>query len=53
MTNLSTPEIGKEFNKDHTTIMYASNKVKMALKDGDVTLQNHIRDITANINNNL
>ena len=53
MTNLSTPEIGKEFNKDHTTIMYAANKVKTSLADGDTTLQNHIRDITANINNNL
>ena len=53
MTNLSTPDIGKEFNKDHTTIMHSAKKVELSLKDGDVNLQNHIRDITANINNNL
>ena len=53
MTNLSTTDIGKEFNKDHTTMMHSVKKVEMALKDGDVTLQNHIQDITANINNNL
>ena len=39
--------------RDHTTIMYAANKVKTSLADGDTTLQNHIRDITANIDNNL
>ena len=53
MTNLSTTDIGKEFNKDHTTMMHSARKVEMALKDGDVNLQNHIQDITANINNNL
>ena len=53
MTNLSTTDIGNEFNKDHTTIMHSAKKVEMALKDGDVNLQNHIRDITANINSNL
>ena len=45
--------IGKEFNKDHTTIMHSSKKVELALKDGDVNLQNHIRDINANINSCL
>ena len=53
MTNLSTTDIGKEFNKDHTTMMHSAKKVELALKDGDVNLQNHIRDITANINANL
>ena len=53
MTNLSTTDIGNEFNKDHTTIMHSVKKVEMSLKDGDVNLQNHIKDITANINNNL
>ena len=53
MTNLSTTDIGNEFNKDHTTIMHSVRKVEMALKDGDVQLQNHIKDITANINAGL
>ena len=53
LTNLSTTEIGKEFGKDHTTMMHSISKVETSLKNGDVSLQNHIRDITANINSNL
>ena len=53
LTNLSTPDIGKEFNKDHSTILHSIKKVESALKTGDDNLQNHIRDITANINSCL
>ena len=53
LTNLSTPEIGKELGKDHSTVLYSINKVEKALKSGDTSLQNHIRDITANINSCL
>jgi len=53
LTNLSTTEIGKEFGKDHTTMMHSISKVEAAIKNGDTSLQNHIRDITANINSNL
>ena len=53
LTNLSTPEIGKELGKDHSTILYSVNKVESLLKSGDENLQNHIRDITANINSCL
>ena len=53
LTNLSTPEIGKEVNKDHSTVIYSINKVENAIKKGDTNLQNHIRDITANINSCL
>ena len=53
LTNLSLPDIGKEFNKDHATIMYAIKKVEAALKAGDENLNNHIRDITSNINSSL
>ena len=53
LTNLSTPDIGKELNKDHSTILYNIKKVEQALASGDATLQNHIRDITANINSCL
>ena len=50
LTNLSLPDIGKEFGKDHSTILYNIRKVEMQLKKGDQTLQNNIRDITANVN---
>ena len=53
LTNLSLPDIGKEFAKDHSTVLYNIRKVESALKEGDVTLQNNIRDITANINSCL
>ncbi len=53
LTNLSTTDIGEEFGKDHTTILHSITKVESALKSGDTNLQNHIRDITANINSNL
>ena len=53
LTNLSLPDIGKEFAKDHSTVLYNIRKVEQALKDGDTALQNNIRDITANINSCL
>ena len=53
LTNLSLPDIGKEFGKDHSTILYNIRKVETLLKKGDTTLQNNIRDITANINSCL
>ena len=53
LTNLSLPDIGREFGKDHSTVLYNIRKVEVALKDGDTELQNNIRDITANINSCL
>ena len=53
LTNLSLPDIGKEFAKDHSTVLYAIRKVEVALKNGDTNMQNNIRDITANINSCL
>ena len=53
LTNLSLPDIGKEFARDHSTVLYAVRKVEMALKKGNATMQNNIRDITANINSSL
>ena len=53
LTNLSLPDIGKEFARDHSTVLYAIRKVETQLKKGDETLQNNIRDITANINSCL
>ncbi len=53
LTNLSLPDIGKEFSRDHSTILYAIRKVEVSLQSGNATLQNNIRDITANINSCL
>ncbi len=53
LTNLSLPDIGKEFGRDHSTVLYAIRKVELALKNGDQNVQNNIRDITANINSSL
>ena len=53
LTNLSLPDIGKEFGKDHSTVLYNIRKVETQLKKGDTGLQNNIRDITANVNSCL
>ena len=53
LTNLSFPDIGKEFARDHTTVMHAVKKVEASIKSGDTNLQNAVRDITANINSCL
>ena len=53
LTNLSLPDIGKEFGRDHSTILYAIRKVEVALKADNSSLPNNIRDITANINSCL
>ena len=53
LTNLSLPDIGKEFARDHSTVLYAIRKVEVALKNGDTNMQNNVRDITANINSCL
>lgn len=53
MTNLSLPEIGREFARDHTTVMHGLKKVEQALQNSSSPLSDTIRDITANINNKL
>ena len=53
MTNLSLPDIGKEFSRDHSTVIHAVRKVEAALADSKNPLNDAIRDITANINNKL
>ncbi len=54
LTNLSSPEIGKEFGgRDHTTILSSITKIEDELKKGNTNLQNNLRDITANINSCL
>ncbi len=53
LTNLSLPDIGREFNRDHSTVLHSIRKVEMELKNGNSGLQDNIRDITANINSCL
>ena len=53
LTNLSLPDIGQQFARDHTTVLYAINKVEAELKKNNDNLKNNIRDITANINSSL
>ena len=53
LTNLSLPDIGQEFNRDHATVLHGIRKVETALKTGDIAMQNNVRDITANINSCL
>ena len=53
LTNLSLPDIGQEFNRDHATVLHGIRKVETSLKTGDTTMQNNVRDITANINSCL
>jgi len=53
LTNLSLPDIGKEFGRDHTTVLHSIKKIELALKGENPGLQNNLRDITANINSSL
>lgn len=53
MTNLSYPDIGREFGKDHTTVIHAQKKVKSALDNSKGNLSKTINDIKANINSKL
>ena len=47
-------DIGKEFGgRDHTTVLNSIKNVEAELKSGNTAIQNHIRDITANINSCL
>ena len=53
LIHLSTPDIGKEFGRDHATVLHSINKVEAMLRNPNSGLQDNIRDITANINSKL
>jgi chromosomal replication initiator protein len=53
LTNLSFPDIGKEFGKDHTSVIHAIKKVESLIDDPTSGIQDNLRDITANINSKL
>ena len=53
LINLSSNEIGKEFGRDHATVLHSINKIKSMLRDTNSGMQDNVRDITANISNKL
>ena len=52
LTNLSLPDIGKELNRDHSTILHSIRKVEVTAKSDD-RMKETIRDITASINSSV
>ena len=52
LTNLSLPDIGKVFNRDHATILYSIRKVEASAQSNN-QIKETIRDITANINSSV
>ena len=53
LTNLSLPDIGKEFGRDHTTVLSSLRRIESMLAKKDTDLEDNIRDITASINSKL
>ncbi|MBQ7255121.1 MAG: chromosomal replication initiator protein DnaA [Oscillospiraceae bacterium] len=53
MANASTLEIGRELNRDHSTIIYGCQKIRTLLDDRNSGMQDNIRDIQANIERRL
>ncbi len=53
MTNLSTPDVAKEFGKNHTTVLHAIKSIEEKLSNPENGLQDNIRDIQSKINSRL
>lgn len=49
----STPEIGRELDRDHSTVLYGIEKVKKLLNDRNSGMQDNLRDIESNIERQL
>lgn len=48
VTNMSLEDVGREFNKDHTTIMYSRDSLEEQLKT-DTKLARQVNDIISNV----
>jgi chromosomal replication initiator protein len=46
LTDLSLPRIGRQFDRDHTTVMHGERKIRQEIKDGKCAA-NHVADLTA------
>ena len=53
LTGMSTPDIGKEFAKNHTTVLHATRAIEEKLKDPSNGMQDNIRDIQSKISSHL
>ena len=53
LTHQSYKNIGREFGRDHTTVISALQKVESLVAKGDKETVDNLRDITANINSKL
>ncbi len=53
LTHQSYKNIGREFGRDHTTVISSLQKVEALLAKGDKETSDNIREITANINSKL
>jgi chromosomal replication initiator protein len=53
MTHQSYKNIGREFGRDHTTVISSLQKVEALIAKNDKEIIDNLRDITANINSKL
>ena len=48
---LTTPEIGRVLNRDHSTVIYGCRRIAGLLEDRNTGMQDNLRDIIADIKN--
>ena len=53
MIGLSTTDIGKELARDHATVLYGIERIKIALEKTSSGIADNLRDIVSNINGKL
>ena len=53
LIDATTMDIGRELNRDHSTVIYGIRRVKSLLNEPNSGMQDNIRDIISNINGKL